>query len=35
LDLFNISSFGHYISFVRDASGKWFKIDDDKIDEVE
>jgi hypothetical protein len=34
LDLFNISSFGHYIAFLRDCRSNWFKLDDNRVESV-
>jgi len=31
LDMFNISSFGHYVCIVRDSDNNWFVIDDEKV----
>merc|ERR1712166_1093493 len=34
LDLYNISSFGHYIAFILSNDGKWYCCDDRKVSEV-
>lgn len=34
LDMFDISSFGHYIAFVRDCRSNWWKLDDHKVESV-
>ena len=34
LDLYNISSFGHYIAFILSDDGKWYCCDDRKVFEV-
>jgi Zn-finger protein len=34
LDLYNISSFGHYISYVKDCKSNWWKLDDDHVEMV-
>eukprot|EP00850_Spirogloea_muscicola_P023150 SM000333S12552 [mRNA] locus=s333:44526:48550:+ [translate_table: standard] len=31
LDFLNAAFFGHYVCFVRDSLGRWFKVDDSKI----
>lgn len=35
VDLLNASFFGHYICYVKDSNGVWYKIDDSKVKEVE
>lgn len=31
LDMLNASYFGHYICYVKDFGGNWYKIDDCKV----
>lgn len=31
VDLLNASFFGHYICYVKDSNGVWYKIDDSKV----
>jgi hypothetical protein len=31
-DMLNASSFGHYICYVKDFLGNWYRIDDSKVD---
>jgi ubiquitin carboxyl-terminal hydrolase 36/42 len=35
VDMLNASFFGHYICYVKDSQGAWYKIDDSKVKEVE
>jgi hypothetical protein len=35
LDVLNASDFGHYICYVKNSLGYWYKVDDTKVDEVE
>ncbi|KAI3703656.1 hypothetical protein L1987_73848 [Smallanthus sonchifolius] len=35
VDMLNASYFGHYICYTKDFSGKWYRIDDCKVDAVE
>lgn len=35
VDMLNASFFGHYICFVKDSNGVWYKIDDRKVKEVD
>ncbi|KAL2641410.1 hypothetical protein R1flu_008997 [Riccia fluitans] len=35
VDMLNASFFGHYICYVKDAQGIWYKIDDSKVKEVD
>ncbi|KAL3677976.1 hypothetical protein R1sor_020932 [Riccia sorocarpa] len=35
VDMLNASFFGHYICYVKDAQGTWYKIDDSKVKEVD
>lgn len=35
LDIMNASFSGHYVSYVKDTQGKWYKIDDSKVKPVE
>ncbi|XP_057958289.1 ubiquitin carboxyl-terminal hydrolase 18 [Malania oleifera] len=35
VDMLNASFFGHYICYVKDFRGNWYKIDDDKVRIVE
>lgn len=34
VDLLNASFFGHYICYVKDSNGVWYKIDDSKVDDA-
>lgn len=34
LDMFNSSFFGHYVCFVQDSLGRWFKVDDCQVVET-
>lgn len=34
LDAFNASFSGHYVSYVKDLEGTWFKIDDSEVTRV-
>jgi ubiquitin C-terminal hydrolase len=34
LDAFNISAFGHYICFVRDGKGHWWRMDDARVERL-
>jgi ubiquitin carboxyl-terminal hydrolase 36/42 len=31
VDMLNASFFGHYICYVKDSQGAWYKIDDSKV----
>lgn len=31
VDMLNASFFGHYICYVKDSNGVWYKIDDNKV----
>lgn len=31
LDMLNASFFGHYICYIKDFSGNWYKIDDSEV----
>lgn len=31
VDMLNASFFGHYICYVKDSNGTWYKIDDNKV----
>lgn len=31
VDMLNASFFGHYICYVKDSQGIWYKIDDSKV----
>lgn len=31
VDMLNASFFGHYICYVKDSKGLWYKIDDNKV----
>ncbi|CAN7108750.1 unnamed protein product [Brassica rapa subsp. narinosa] len=35
LDMLNASFFGHYICYIKDFSGNWYRIDDSEIESVE
>ncbi|KAJ0233292.1 Ubiquitin carboxyl-terminal hydrolase 19 [Hirschfeldia incana] len=35
LDMLNASFFGHYICYVKDFRGDWYRIDDSEVDKVE
>ncbi|VVB08902.1 unnamed protein product [Arabis nemorensis] len=35
LDMLNASFFGHYICFVKDFRGNWYRIDDSEVENVE
>ncbi|CAM6117054.1 unnamed protein product [Calypogeia fissa] len=35
VDMLNASFFGHYICYVKDSLGLWYKIDDSKVKEVD
>ncbi|XP_024541160.1 ubiquitin carboxyl-terminal hydrolase 18 [Selaginella moellendorffii] len=35
VDMLNASFFGHYICYVRDMTGTWYKVDDSKVKEVD
>ncbi|MCO5550584.1 hypothetical protein L7F22_004072 [Adiantum nelumboides] len=35
IDMLNASFFGHYICYIKDFQGSWFKIDDSKVKEVD
>ncbi|GJZ26605.1 ubiquitin carboxyl-terminal hydrolase 18-like protein [Tanacetum coccineum] len=35
VDMLNASYFGHYICYMKDFSGNWYRIDDCKVDRVE
>lgn len=35
VDMLNASFFGHYICYVKDLEGSWYKIDDSKVKEVD
>eukprot|EP01018_Ginkgo_biloba_P007129 Gb_38396 [translate_table: standard] len=35
VDMLNASYFGHYICYIKDLHGSWYKIDDHKVKEVE
>ncbi|XP_074564362.1 uncharacterized protein LOC141820902 [Curcuma longa] len=35
VDMLNASFFGHYICYTKDYQGKWYRIDDSKVTEVE
>ncbi|KAG6555189.1 hypothetical protein Mapa_003228 [Marchantia paleacea] len=35
VDMLNASFFGHYICYVKDSQGIWYKIDDSKVKEVD
>ncbi|KAL8499446.1 hypothetical protein ACS0TY_022421 [Phlomoides rotata] len=35
LDLLNASFFGHYICYVKDFRGNWYRVDDCKVDRVD
>eukprot|EP00475_Leptophrys_vorax_P044966 TRINITY_DN9199_c0_g1_i4.p1 TRINITY_DN9199_c0_g1~~TRINITY_DN9199_c0_g1_i4.p1 ORF type:complete len:585 (+),score=114.01 TRINITY_DN9199_c0_g1_i4:235-1755(+) len=34
LDMFNISSFGHYVAYLRDCRSAWYKLDDNRVEPV-
>lgn len=35
IDMLNASFFGHYICYIKDFHGSWYKIDDSKVKEVD
>lgn len=35
IDMLNASFFGHYICYIKDFEGSWYKIDDSKVKEVD
>ncbi|KAI5080452.1 hypothetical protein GOP47_0003635 [Adiantum capillus-veneris] len=35
VDMLNASFFGHYICYIKDFQGSWYKIDDSKVKEVD
>ncbi|XP_010429445.1 PREDICTED: LOW QUALITY PROTEIN: ubiquitin carboxyl-terminal hydrolase 19-like [Camelina sativa] len=35
LDMLNASFFGHYICYIKDFRGNWYRIDDSKVENVE
>lgn len=34
VDMLNASFFGHYICYVKDSNGVWYKIDDSKVIDI-